>query len=236
MRDIAAERNEPSSTRLSDQVYSYIKEQLLDGVYAPDGLLPIDDITKTLGVSRQPAMGALKRLALEGLVSVVPQVGCRARRYSREDAIDFYRLFAEGEALLAELAAERAAPSEIISLKIVSAQIGQLRELEREPQELSRQYRLLNNRWHSELHNLARSPRVRAIVEVQRDLGDYYVATAQNAIFGERLSEAHKEHEEIIDCLIRRDGKRAATIMRAHVLAISERFDKFDARHFDQAS
>ncbi|MFD2580403.1 GntR family transcriptional regulator [Novosphingobium colocasiae] len=161
---------------------------------------------------------------MEGLVTIVPQVGCRARRYDITDAIDFYRIFAEGEAILAELAAERAEPNDLIALRIVSAQIGQLREEKCSAEELGRLYRVLNNRFHSELHRIARSPTVAEVVEAQRDRSDFYVAMIKRPIFGERLRIAHDEHEELFDAVSRHEPKRAAQIMRQHVLGIADRF------------
>lgn len=220
---------EKGKVALSNHVYGFVKDQLLDGRYEPDAWIPIEEISTTIGVSRQPVMDALKRLAVEGLVTIVPQVGCRARRYDLADAIDFYRLFAEGEALLAELAAERAEPGDLIALRVLSAQIGELRDRRSAEEELGRLYRMLNNRFHSELHRIARSPAVAETVEIQRDRSDFYVALAKRPIFGERLRTAHDEHEEIFDAILARDGKRAARIMRQHVLAIAARFELADA-------
>lgn len=208
---------------LSDHVYGFVKDQLLDGRYGSDAWIPIEEISRTVGVSRQPVMDALKRLSIEGLVTIVPQVGCKARHYELADAVDFYRLFAEGEALLAELAAERAEQADFIALKIISAQIGELRGRDCDTETLGRQYRTLNNRFHAELHRIARSPGVTETVEIQRDRSDFYVALAMRPIFAERVRLAHDEHEEIFEAVKARDGKRAASIMREHVLAIAKR-------------
>ena len=208
---------------LSHHVYAFVKDQLLDGKYRPDTWIPIEDISKIIGVSRQPVTDALKRLAVEGLVTIVPQVGCRARSYELAEAADFYRLFAEGEALLAELAAERAEPTDLIALRVISAQIGELTARESDQGELGHLYRILNNKFHSELHRIARSPAVAETVEMQRDRSDFFVALTNRPIFAERLRAAHDEHQEIFEAVAARDGKRAAQIMRQHVLAIAER-------------
>lgn len=209
---------------LTEHVYGYVKEQLLDGHYGPDDWIPIEEITVALGVSRQPVMSALKRLGLEGLVTIQPQVGCRPRRYEVEEAIDFYHLFAEGEALLAQFAAERARPEDIIELKILSAHIAELTNNNDDAIDVGRAYRTLNNRWHAELHRIARSPVVAQTVEIQRDLSDFFVAAINRPIFSERLTAAHHEHEELVKAVAANDGQRARMIMREHVLAIADRF------------
>lgn len=218
-----ATRSDGSRVALTDHVYQYIKGQLLDLGANADDAISVDTVTRALGVSRQPVMGALKRLAIEGLVTIVPQVGCRARRYTIEQAIDFYRLFAEGESLLAYFAATRATSADHIALKIISAQIGELASEARDPGALSRNYRNLNNQFHAELHRIARSPVVARTVEIQRDLSDFFVAQSERPIFGERIATAHTEHEEVLAAVARGDGDAAAAIMRQHVLAITNR-------------
>jgi DNA-binding GntR family transcriptional regulator len=44
---------------------------------------------------RQPVMDCMKRLATDGFVVIVRQVGCQVRSYSAEEIAHFFRLFAE---------------------------------------------------------------------------------------------------------------------------------------------
>ena len=218
------QRSENSKSGLSEQVYAFVKEQLLDGQYGPNDWILVDQISARLSVSRQPVMDGLKRLAVAGLVTIVPQVGCRPRRYNVEEAVDFYRLFAEGEALLAGFAAERAERNDLVKLRIISSEISELVGRKKQnPAELGRFYRSLNNVFHGQLHRMARSPTVSNTVEIQRDLSDFFVAVAERPIFGNRLTEAHDEHERIIKAVSAGDSARASKIMRGHVLAIADR-------------
>src|SRR3546814_9224727 len=96
-------------------------------------------------------MDALRRLSIEGFVEIVPQVGCRPRRPEINEIRDFFRLFAEGDAIIAELAVERAAPNVVLTLRLISAQIGALAS---QPESVSVRadlYRSLKRTPHAEL-------------------------------------------------------------------------------------
>lgn len=208
---------------LVEYVYDHLKEQILDGVFNRDAWLRVDDIARRLTVSRQPVMDALKRLGMDGFVTIIPQVGCQIRSYRAEEIEDFYRLFAEGEALVAEFAAARATAEDIIALQVISAQIGRLRELPLAPALLARQYRGLNRRLHYEIRRMARSDSVTEVVESLGDRSDFFVATVNAPIFAERLRIAHDEHEEVIAAIIEHDVMSARRVMKEHILAIGSR-------------
>ena len=60
---------------LNHAVYDMLRERLLEGRYPAGTRLPTDDLRAELGVSKQPVMEALRRLAADGVVQIVPQVG-----------------------------------------------------------------------------------------------------------------------------------------------------------------
>lgn len=217
-------------TGLGVQVYQHVRQLLLDGTLHVDAAMPIDSIANDLGVSRQPVMDAVRRLALEGFVTITPQVGSFPRRYDVHEMVDFYKLFAEAECVCVELACERADPNQIRQLKSVSAEIGQLVTSRLGKVELARDYRRLNQRFHSEIHGMIRSAALAETTEVMGDLGDFMVATAQAPIFMERLKVAHKEHQALIAAIEKRDVKKGVSVMRQHVLAVSERIAKVGNR------
>src|SRR3954454_5305964 len=66
---------------LNHAVYDLLKERLLEGDYAAGTRLPTDDLRLQLGVSKQPVMEALRRLSADGMIEIVPQVGCLVTGY-----------------------------------------------------------------------------------------------------------------------------------------------------------
>lgn len=208
---------------LAERVYDRIKLAILDGQYGLQEWLPIDRIASELTVSRQPVMDSMRRLAVEGFVSIVPQVGCRLRGYDAVHVTDFFTLFADGEARIAELAAERADSAALDDMRATSARIGLLRRSRTSEEERSRAYRQLNRALHGRMRQAARSSAVAEVVESMGDRSDFFIALANRPIFAARLVAAHREHEAILQAIAERDATRAAEIGRAHILAIGDR-------------
>lgn len=200
-----------------------MKQQLLNSELEMGVAIPVDAIASRLGVSRQPVMDALRRLAQEGLVDVVPQVGSFPRSYSVQEIQDFFRLFAESEAVVASLAATRHDAAGIERLRRISEEIGRLRGSELSDFELAKEYRALNRRFHAEIRAMMGSSAVAEIVETMGDRSDFLASAAQAPIFLKRLEAAHEEHESVIAAIECGDAYRAASIMRQHVLAIADR-------------
>jgi DNA-binding GntR family transcriptional regulator len=214
---------EPRGSGLAEKAYLHVKTQLLEGRHRTDEWVPIDEIAAELGVSRQPVMDAMKRLSSEGFIDIVPQVGSRVRRHSRGEIRDFYRFFAAAEALVAELAATRASPSDIMHLRLISAQISGLFKLATEDTERGRLYRSLNRRLHGEMRRMIRSPTLAEIVESLGDRSDFYIAGAREPVFSPGLVEAHAEHEEIIEAIAAGKPDRARRAMDAHIRSTERR-------------
>ncbi len=214
---------EHTRPRRTDVVYDHIKQSILDGILDAQPWIPIERISADLDVSRQPVMDSLKRLAIEGFVTIVPQVGCRLRRYEPTQIEDFFKLFAEGEALVAELAASRADEDDVTEMRAISARIGRLRTGVMSDQERGRAYRLLNRALHLRMRQTARSPAVAEIVEGLGDRSDFFIALARRPIFAARLEEAHAEHEALLTQIAAGDADAAHAVIRAHILAIGAR-------------
>lgn len=209
--------------RRTEFVYDHIKQSILDGVLDAQPWIAIERITADLDVSRQPIMDSLKRLAIEGFVTIVPQVGCRVRHYEPTQIEDFFKLFAEGEALVAQLAAARATEDDLAEMAVISARIGRLRVSSMPEEERGRAYRRLNRALHLRMRQTARSPAVAEIVEGLGDRSDFFVALARRPIFAARLEQAHGEHEAMLAEISAGNAIAAGAVIRAHILAIGER-------------
>ncbi|KJS09612.1 MAG: hypothetical protein VR73_01775 [Gammaproteobacteria bacterium BRH_c0] len=209
--------------RLAEKAYEHIKSMLLEGQVRGEDWLPIEDIAGQLGASRQPVMDAMKRLKLEGFIEIVPQVGCRVHSPSVQEIDDFYRLFASGEALIAELAAARADSDDILGLQLISAQIGSLTEEEGNTKKQGEKYRVLNRKLHSEMRRITRSPLLTEVVESLGDRSDFYVALSNQPVFALNLTLAHQEHEAIIAAIVEHNPEKARRAMEHHIFATEKR-------------
>lgn len=208
---------------LAVQAYEAIRAILFRGRFQQGEALRMDELCERLGISKQPIGDALKRLAHEGYLTVVPQVGCHVRTYSHAEVRDYYRLYAATDALLAELAASRITDQQLRALEAVSAAIGDLvaHPAPREAQAVG--YRDLNREFHRLVREAADSWLVAETGAAMTDRSDFFTVTMRHAIRADRVRLGHMEHETLIAALRARDPAAARQAMEQHVLAVGAR-------------
>jgi DNA-binding GntR family transcriptional regulator len=217
-----------SATPLAVQAHSAIRNILFRGVFQQGEALRMDELCRVLGTSKQPISDALKRLAHEGYVTIVPKVGCRVRVYSVDEVGDYYRLYASAEGLLAELAARRATEEQLAQLGAISDQIGELVALPAPGRRDAVRYRSLNRKLHHLIRVVAGSWPVAEAAEAMHDRTDFFLVTMRHAYRADRVQRGHAEHEVILEALRNRDSQAARTAMEQHVLASCERLWEVD--------
>lgn len=204
--------------RLGSMVYDLIKERLLEGAYRAGERVVVEPLKAEFGVSKQPIMEALRRLASEGLVEIIPQVGCRVPVYSPRDVADFFAVFGGMEGAVAGVAAHRHEPGQLDELVRINTAIATLSDDPR-PAARAHGYRVLNREFHATIHAMAHSDVVAGISRRMWDLSDLLINTGgvdqplAMAVIGR-----HDDHERIIGALRERDHRRARAEMEAHIL------------------
>jgi DNA-binding GntR family transcriptional regulator len=196
-----------ASARLGERCAAYLRGLLLDGGLDPGDPVSIEAVARAVGASRQPAMDAVKRLAAEGFITILPQIGCRVVRAEPEHVEDFYALFSASEGLLAKMAAERRTADEALALQDSVNLMWKAIDEGGPIQPGDPAHRLLNRRHHEALHMLARSPIVARISAGMWDRCDFYVRIAFGSLaLTERVRRAHVA---IKDAILSGDGVRA---------------------------
>jgi DNA-binding GntR family transcriptional regulator len=70
---------------LVDEVYRQLRDLIFQNGYKSGERLDIDDVAVKLGISRQPVVEAINRLAREGLLVIRPRVGTFVRQLTPDD-------------------------------------------------------------------------------------------------------------------------------------------------------
>jgi DNA-binding GntR family transcriptional regulator len=99
---------------IHERVADAIRETIVSGEYAPGAGLSEVALSDELGVSRTPVREALKQLAAEGLVRVVPRVGTFVAEPTRRDVVELFQLRELLEGLGARLCAQRGVAEELL--------------------------------------------------------------------------------------------------------------------------
>ncbi|MHA6622803.1 GntR family transcriptional regulator [Pseudonocardia sp. DLS-67] len=119
---------------LREQVVTLVRDAILGFRLQPGQRLVERELVEQLGISRPTVREVLRQLAVEGLVTVVPQRGAVVTALSPDDAADLYEMRASLEALAVRRFVQRARPEHVAALR------GAVDEIERtarstEPQE-----------------------------------------------------------------------------------------------------
>ena len=86
----AASEGVPTETSKADLVHRRLKEEIELGELAPGTPLSELSLVERTGASRTPVREALRRLAAEGLVDLVPRQGARVSRVSLQSVRDLF--------------------------------------------------------------------------------------------------------------------------------------------------
>jgi DNA-binding GntR family transcriptional regulator len=201
-----------SGASLHGEVVSRLRDYIVEGNLAEGGRVPERELCEMFGISRTPLREALKVLASEGLLELLPNRGARVRELSPQDLEDLFDVMGGLEALAGRLACETITDNEIV-------------EVERLHYEMYRCY--LGRDLHGYfLHNQLIH---QAIVTAARNA----VLSATYASFAGRLrrvryaanldrkrdrwSEAMREHEAILDALRRKAGRELSDVLFLHL-------------------
>jgi DNA-binding GntR family transcriptional regulator len=111
---------------LSDKVYEYLREAIIDGELAPGTRLLERELSARLEVSRIPIREALPQLEAEGLIRTLPRRGAVVTQLTLRDIDELFDVRASLDVLAARLAAVRARtePSESLGDAFARAEVA----------------------------------------------------------------------------------------------------------------
>jgi DNA-binding GntR family transcriptional regulator len=200
----------------NNKVYDLIVSRLVTAGYAFGDRLLVKELAAETGASRQPIMSAINRLGADGFVRIIPQVGCQVIDPGREEIADFFLYFQRLDGLLAELAAARRTEDQLRELKSVQKRLAATQQ---SPDGSVQDYVELNRAFHHSIHVMARSP---LLAEKQRNnfnMCDFFITHATG--FGAFMSDAVREHEQIIETIAKQQPERARLVAEAHIAAVA---------------
>lgn len=195
---------------LHEDVVSRLRNILLDGEIPPGARIPERDLCARLQISRTPLREALKVLAAEGLVLLLPHRGSRAAKLTSKDVQDLFEVCQGLEALAGELACERISNEELAAISKMHAAMAQ----HYKDKDLQAYY-VCNRQIHEAIVEAVRNPVLSTLYEsvTARIRRARYVTPMTPP----RWAVALQEHEAILNALRRRDGIGLAHILRAHL-------------------
>ena len=102
---------------LRDVVFNTLRQAILTGELKPGERLMEIHLANRLGVSRTPIREAIRKLELEGLVTMIPRRGTEVAQITEKSMSDVLEVRRAMDALCVELACERITDEELAELK-----------------------------------------------------------------------------------------------------------------------
>ena len=213
---------------LYQQVADRLRKRIYDQDLRPGDPIDEKELCAAFGISRTPVREALKVLASESLVDLIPNRGCRVRHLDRGELSDLFPVMAVLEGLCAREAVERSGPEDLLRLEALHIQLEQLAaagdvhgyydtkfRFHQAVQELSR------NRWLQR-----QAAELRKILRLARH--------HQLTVAG-RLQQSLEEHRRMMDGFRRRDAEAVERTMKEHLMAQMRVLERLEEESYQPA-
>ena len=193
---------------LHEQAAHRLRQMVVENRIAPGAKLNERELSEVLHVSRTPLREAIKMLAAEGLVELLPNRGAIAVELSEADVLNTFEVMSGLEAQSGELAAERITDAELAEIRAMHYEM--LAAWTR--RDLPTYYRL-NAAIHRAINAAAKNPVLTVTYnQVNARLQALRFRSNQD---GDKWRAAVNDHEQMIEAL----GARNAAAMRSVLLA-----------------
>jgi DNA-binding GntR family transcriptional regulator len=201
-----------ASRLVAERAYLELRDRIVTLRLAPGSALREDELMSQMGIGRTPLREAVKRLALENLLSVQPRRGTFVSEVEAADIVNITEVRAELEGYAAELSALRMDPIARAAAEELLKEVEELTNTDDSSRLMRFDERIHRFTWDS--------------------CGNQYLIETLERYFTLSLriwylvldrvpGLGHSVHDQahLLEALLERDGARARTIMREHVLA-----------------
>jgi DNA-binding GntR family transcriptional regulator len=215
---------EPPPSLHADLV-SQLRDYIVEGHLTPGVRVPERELCERFNVSRTPLREALKVLAAEGIIELLPNRGARVRQFTEADIRNLFQVisgldFVAGRLVCAVITDEQIAEIERLHLEMYTHYLRH---------QLADYFRL-NQKIHQSIVDAAGNPVLSAnytnLNAVVRRL-----RYSANLVRRDRLGDAMREHEQIVDALRRRAGEELAMLMYEHMQRKADAVCEYLAEH-----
>jgi DNA-binding GntR family transcriptional regulator len=200
-----------ASRLVAERAYLELRDRIVTLSLAPGSALREDELMTQMDIGRTPLREAVKRLALENLLSVQPRRGTFVSDVEAADIVNITEVRAELEGYAAELSALRMDPVARAAAQELLEEVEGLTTADHSTELMRYDERIHRFTWDS-CGNQYLSETLERYFTLS--LRIWYLVLDRVPGLG------HSVHDQVhlLEALLERDGPRARTIMREHVL------------------
>jgi len=202
---------------LSDKAYHLIKRKIVTLELPPSSLIDEQGLTEDLGIGRTPIREALRQLAAEKLVVVVPRRGSFVADISITDLQELWEVRWELEGLAARLAAQRIGERLLKQMKALFDDFDQV-----VAKGGSRAFMDIDGRFHHLLYQATSNKFLEDVLDRLYALSARLWYMSLGRVSHQVVREAIREHAAVVEALEEGNAEDAERIMRGHIAVFQE--------------
>jgi DNA-binding GntR family transcriptional regulator len=195
---------------LHDEVAERLRELILSGDLEPKARVNELELSQRFGISRTPLREAIKILATEGLLELLPNRGARVASLSEKEIDEMIEVVAGLEATAADLACRTITDDEIAVIEGLHHAMVEAWKRDDEPT-----YFRLNREIHEAIMQASRNAVLQGVYANLAGRIQRARYTAHKT--AEQWRQAVRDHEEMLRLLKARDHARLGALMRGHI-------------------
>ena len=208
--------------RCADIIAEALEEMICNGSFCDGERLDEVRLANRFGVSRTPLREAFQRLALSGLVSLIPRRGAFVRQPGPVELIEMFEVMAELEAMCGRLAAVRISDQALKQLHEANAKC----RMAVETADSSRYY-VENEAFHRIIYRQSGNSFLeQQAIKLHKRLKPF--RRLQLRVRG-RMPQSMAEHEAVVRALTGGDAQAVSSLLRDHVAVQGEKFQNLMA-------
>jgi len=201
---------------LRELAFQSIKNAILTNQLKSENIYKIEELAKSLGISKTPVREALLDLSIKGFVTFLPRKGIQINLLDKNDIEYLYEFRTAMEIAVIKRIAKSISEESISALKSINAECQKSMEHDNKIEYLKN-----DRKFHLFLAELSENDYIISSLENVRDLVDWMGARA--LILKNRMEEVLLEHKNVIDMLERHDTVNAQKMMEKHIKITMEK-------------
>lgn len=211
MRSLVPPRGTTASApTLSERVYQALMQAILKGKLGPGEHLVEQALADQFGVSRMAVREAIRKLANDGLVEVIPNRGTFTLRFNSEDIVEIFDLRAILEKLAVRRITERGRRSDLALLEDV---VDEMKEVEQTEDRVAAA--TVDTKFHQKLAELSG---YRRLSRFWRSMSAQITMVVYNSSsYYPAIGNLAERHQQIIDVMRSGDADAAADAIVRHI-------------------
>ncbi len=195
---------------LHDEAATRLREMISSGALKPGDKVNESELADSFGISRTPVREAIKMLAAEDLLEILPNYGPRVRLINAVELKDMLEVIAVLEATAGEQACDNITDAEVDAIEALHDAMIADRASGNFPS-----YFVRNRQIHDAIVAASRNETLqRLYVSLS---GRIQVARYSSEKTPAQWDRVLREHVEMVRCLRDRDGAALFTVLREHV-------------------